>query len=477
MAGNVTRMAKAVNELSHFAVSLSWEDQPADVRAAVERVLADSLVVLVAGGRLPEARRRRAFLPPTHGPATEVGGADPVAVCDAAWLNGCSIVSLEMDEGNKRIRGHATAHVLPAALALAEAGSVSGTQLAAAFLAGHEVASRFGQATVLHAGMHPHGNWGVAGAAAAAARLAGADGRGMAAAIDAAGALAVATPFEVALQGLPVRDAWIGQANVSGIRAWAVADAKRSATGVAAISLGHILGQIDPVALTFGLGQELAITSGYMKRHASCSYTHPPADAMLALRDEIDLRDAAAITEILVETHHLAAGLDRMEWPSRLAAMFSIPYVVATMLLAGKCSPEQFDDAHRADPALRELASRVKVLHDPSMDHRLPLERVARLTVRATDGRQWTKEVTNPVGDADFRPLTDGDLHAKAVTLLGSAADADCVMTLASELVTAPDVAVPLGELRQLAARPGKPERERRSNAPRESYRPATPDQ
>lgn len=458
MTSDAARVGAAVDELSRFAVSLSWEDQGPDVRAALQRVLADSLAVVIAGGRLPEARRRRNALPPSTGPATAFGGADTVAVCDAAWLNGCSLVALEMDEGNKRIRGHATAHVLPAALALAESGRVSGAAFAAAFLAGHEVASRFGQATVLHPGVHPHGNWGVTGAAAAAARLAGADARAMAAAIDAAGALALATPFDVALQGLPVRDAWIGQANVSGIRAWAAADATRSATGVAAVSLGRLLGRIDPDALTAGLGGDPAVTGGYMKRHASCSYTHPPADAVLALRDQIDLGDGSGIAEIVVETHHLAAGLDRTEWPSRLAAMFSVPYVVATALAAGGCPPEQFDEAHRADPARRDLAARVRVLHDPELDRRLPAERVARLTVRGTDGWERTVEMPNPVGDSDFQPLTGADLRTKAATLLGSDGDADRVAALAAELVSATDVTGPLTDLRRLAARPATKE-------------------
>src|SRR5262249_37083971 len=156
----------------------------------------------------------------------------------------------------------------------------------------------------------------------------------MAAAIDAAGALALATPFDVALTGLPVRDAWIGQANVSGIRAWAAADSVRGATGVAGFSLGHLLGTLDPAALTAGLGGALAVTGGYMKRHASCSYTHPPADAALevhAARGPVSAGDVSGIT---VETHRLAAGLDATEWPSRLAAMFSVPYVVGTALRA-----------------------------------------------------------------------------------------------------------------------------------------------
>ncbi len=423
------------------------------MRSAVQRVLSDSLVVLVAGGRLAEARRRRKLLPPTIGPCTEVGGSEPVAVCDAAWLNGCSIVSLEMDEGNKRIRGHATAHVLPAALALAEAGKVSGSEFASAFLAGHEVASRFGRATLLRAGVHPHGNWGVAGAAAAAARLAGADPTQMAAAIDAAGALAIATPFEVALQGLPVRDAWVGQANVSGIRAWAAADVTRSSTGVAATSLGQILGHLDPDSLTSDLGKDMAIKGGYMKRHASCSYTHPPADAVLALREEIEIGDGSAIDEIRVETHHLAAGLNRTSWPSRLAAMFSIPYVVATSLLTGSCSPEQFDDDHRADPLRRSLAERVRVVHDPSLDSRLPSERVARLTVRRLDGWERTVEMPNPIGDSDFRPLTETDLRTKAAVLLDGADEADRVIGLSVEMLCGADVSVPMAELRALASR------------------------
>ncbi|MGC8513281.1 MAG: MmgE/PrpD family protein [Acidimicrobiales bacterium] len=447
------RIAAAVDELGQFASALSWDNQGDDVRSAVQRVLSDSLAVLVAGGRLPEARRRRKLLPPTTGPCTEVGGSEPVAVCDAAWLNGCSIVSLEMDEGNKRIRGHATAHVLPAALALAEAGKVSGSEFASAFLAGHEVASRFGRATLLRAGVHPHGNWGVAGAAAAAARLAGADPTRMAAAIDAAGALAIATPFEVALQGLPVRDAWVGQANASGIRAWAAADVTRSSTGIAATSLGEILGHLDPDSLTSDLGKDMAIKAGYMKRHASCSYTHPPADAVLALREEIEIGDGSAIDEIRVETHHLAAGLNRTSWPSRLAAMFSIPYVVATSLLTGSCSPEQFDDEHRADPLRRSLAERVRVVHDPMLDSRLPSERVARLTVRRLDGWERTVEMPNPIGDSDFRPLTETDLRSKAAVLLDGADEADRVIGLSAEMLCGADVSVPMAEFRALASR------------------------
>ena len=455
MNGQVTTaddLAAAIGQLSGYAATLAWDAQLPEVRDAVGRVLRDSLAVLIAGGRLAEAQRRRAALPLSDGPVTVFGAARTAGVCDAAWLNGCSLVGLELDEGNKTIRGHATAHVLPAVLALAEASHRSGPELAEAFLAGHEVASRFGRAVVLHAGVHPHGNWGVAGAAAAAARIAGADERAMAAAIDAAGALALATPFDVALAGLPVRDAWIGQANVSGIRAWAAADSTRGATGVAAVSLGRLLGTLDPAALVEGLGQSLAVTGGYLKRHASCSYTHPPADAALEVHAARGPVGAGDVSSITVETHRLAAGLDGTEWPSRLAAMFSVPYVVGTALREGRCTPREFDEGHRADPELRALAGKVRVVHDPALDARLPAERVARLRLAWSDGSEQLVEYPNPVGDSDYRPLTEADLEAKATALLGDPVTAGRVRELSDELITAPDVVPVLSALREIAA-------------------------
>ncbi|MEV6845758.1 MmgE/PrpD family protein [Actinoplanes sp. NPDC051411] len=432
-----------VDDLARWSSTVDWKAQPQNVQASVRRVLRDSLAVMVAGGQLAESAARRRALPLSDGPATVAGSKSTTAVCDAAWLNGCSLVALELDEGNKEIRGHATAHVLPAALAVAEAAHRTGPEFAAAFLAGHEVASRFGRATRLHAGVHPHGNWGVTGAAAAVAHLHRGDARATAAAIDAASALALATPFPVALEGLPVRDAWIGQANASGIRAWAAADSTRGATGVAALSLGRILGEFDAEALTDDA--PLAITGGYLKRHASCSYTHPPADAALAVREKRD--PEAGVEDIVVETHRLAAALDTRIWPSRLAAMFSVPYVVATALRDGACPPEAFDEAHRADPALKALAAKVRVVHDPALDARLPKERVARLRVRWTDGGEEVVEVPNPVGDADHEPLSEADLTAKAVMLLG--ATAHRVRDLADALVDASDVAGVMASLRE----------------------------
>lgn len=445
-------LVESVGALGRFAAGITWGEQNGATQEAVRRVLRDSLAVMVAGGRLPESRRLRRALPRSAGPATVLGDHVGWGVTDAAWCNGLSLVSLELDEGNKSVRGHATAHVLPAVLAMAEADHADGDRFAAAFLAGHEVASRFGRATVLRPGVHPHGNWGVAGAAAAAARMAGLPAASVGRAIDIAGALALATPFSVATSGLAVRNAWIGSANVAGIQAAALAGGEEPVTGVAAESLGWLLGTIDPTALAAEPREPMAVTGGYFKRHASCSYTHPPADAALALRSAHGPVAPGDVARVDVATHHLAAHLSAQDWPTRLAAMFSIPYVVAVALRDGDCSPARFTARRRADPGLAALAARVHVAEDPLLDARLPGNRAARLRVEWTSGAVDEVEVPNPVGDADYQPLSDADLQDKATALLDSRDQAEELWSLSDALIESPDVSVELGHLRRLAA-------------------------
>lgn len=357
---------------------------------------------------------------PPPGPASILGAGRRTTPETAAYLNGVSAVALELDEGNKYARGHPASHVFPAALAVAQAQNATGQELAAALLAGYEVASRFGRATRLRPGVHPHGNWGTAGAAAAASRLIGLDARATAATLDVACATVLATPFEAALAGSAARNGWVGASNLSGLAAARMAAAGIAGNvGLAAATLGDVLGEFDPEGLTCGLGERFDIERGYFKRHASCSYTHPPADAMLEILRENPRLDPARVRQITVETHGLAAPLNRTDCPTRLAAMFSIPYVVSVALVAGGCGPEAFGDARRADPAVRRLMDVTRVVGTEEFDRRLPEERAARVTVTLDDGTTLAAEVPNPVGDADHRPFGLGEIREKLDRLLG----------------------------------------------------------
>lgn len=437
--------ARATAELGSWAAALRWEDAPDPVRARLPLVLLDVLGACAAGARLPEQRALVETWDPAPGPAPLIGGGRSVSAEDAAWLNGIATVSLELDEGNKYARGHPAAHGFPGVLALAARLDTDGPTTAAALLVAYEVAARFGRVTRLNPGTHPHGNWGVTGAAAGCARLLGLDGEGVAAAIDTGAGLPVAGHFASALDGNPVRNAWMGAANHSGLAAARMAASGLARnTGTAAYTLGGLLGSFDADGLVTELGTRWDITLGYFKRHASCSFTHPAADAVLELAPEVAGR---AVEEILVETHSLGAGLARADWDNRLAAMFSTPFVVATALLRGRVDPAAATPPQLHDPEVVELAKRVRVAVAPDLDARLPAERPARVTVRTADGGRHVHEVPNPVGDVDHHPFGEADVLAVLSGLLGDGTLLGRLRHCAARLPEAPGVGELLGSL------------------------------
>lgn len=407
----------AVRELAGFGQDLIWSDLPPDVRASSLLVLTDTLGVTIAGARTPELIALRGTWRAEPGGCSVADEPRRIASQDAIWLNAMASCWLDLDEGNKFVKGHPSAHVLFALLAEAELSRPSGVEFLGAFVFGHEVASRFGRATTLRPGLHTHGHWGALGAAAAVARLRSAPAAEIAGAIDAAAGLVLATPWESALRGSFVRNAWMGAANIAGMVAANLSRAGlASVDGTASLTLGDLLGELDTAQLTDELGERFDLPLGYLKRHASCSYTHPPIDAILEMRGDIDVD---SITEVVVESHHLAAPLSRLDIPTRLAGMFSIPYVVAIALLEGAVTPASFDQDHRDSGTVGKLMDKVRVQRTDEMDQRLPHERSARVTVITVDGRRHQAEVRNPVGDAANQPFGQPEVLAKLTDLLG----------------------------------------------------------
>lgn len=403
--------------LARQAAGLSWSSIPAEVQDRTLLVLFDSLGVMLAGAATPEVQALAAQFGEV-GSSPLVGFGRATSADAACWVNGTAVCSLELDEGSKYARGHPAAHVLPAVLAVG-AGH-RGSDWLAAFLAGYETAARFGRATRLRSGVHPHGTWGATGAAAAAARLARLDGDGMATAIDAATGLALAPHFDSALSGNPVRNLWVGAANAAGLAAARLAASGTAVYGdTASLTLGQVLGDFDPTPLARPFDERFDILGGYFKRHAACAYTHAPADAILALREN-GLFDPDDVETVTVETFAIAAGLNRTEWPTRLAAMFSIPYVAAAMLLDGSFGPDASSDARRADPVLGELARRVEVKATDEFETRLPERRGARVTVQMYDGSKRSAEVEQPIGDSAHHPLGWDEIRTKLSDLIGT---------------------------------------------------------
>ena len=422
--------AHAVSQLGAWVANLQWSDVPTDVAERLELVWADYLTVASAGAQLPEYQALLNVWPLPAGPVPIPGTTATSTAESAAWITGTVGVSLEQDEGNKFAKGHPAAHVVPAVLALGISLNSRGEDCALALAAGYEVAARFGRATSLNSGVHPHGNWGVAAAAAGCAKLLGLNADATAAAIDHGSGMAIAGHFSSAIDGNLVRNSWVGAAQISGIAsAYLAAAGSATNTGTAVDTLGTILGSWDPKSLTEQLSDRWDVRSNYFKVHAACAFTHPPIDAVLQLvakNPELSGLTTQEFSRIEIDTHYLAAGLIDPQPLTRLSAMFSIPFVTAVALRKGKVTPEQHGSDQLTDEDLLTLASLVKVRHDPDLSDRLPAERAARVRITLTNGAVHLAEVPNPIGDSDFAPLSRADLVFKGERLV----DAQLVRSL-----------------------------------------------
>lgn len=409
-----------------------------EVRAALDRVLLDSLGVGIAGIRTSEMRAILAAWPAPEGPSSLWGTGRRTDPQTAALLMGTALCSLELDEGNKAARGHPGAHVIPAAIAEAQRLDSPTDLVLSAILAGYEVAAAIATAFHPTPGLHPHGHWGAVGAAVAVGRLYGFTEHQLGEAMDAAAGLALASPFSSALDGSFVRNTWVGVAGSNGITAARLVRAGVGSNETTARStFGALLGSLDAGALLRSLDGPGAITRGYLKRHASCAYTHPPADAAIEIRRACADVATLDIARIDVATHSLAATLNRTEPGSRLAAMFSVPHVVAVALRDGQCLPAGFDESARRDPELARLRAVTSVTPDPDFDTAFPHNRGARVTITLRSGATHSAEVPDAIGDCDYRPLGSDALRGKLAALLGDR-DTARLEGLVHGLATAP---------------------------------------
>ena len=400
---------------------LTWDDLPASTRERLELALLDLVGVAEAGMRTPELRALR--------------DATPSAPIDDAWLRAVAAACLELDEGNKYAVGHPAAHVFFTAVAAARAHHhpVTGQEVLAAVAGGYELAARVGRSLRRDPHWHTHGHWGVLGAAWTAARVRGLDADRCARAVGAAGSLMRVAPWQAVLDGDFTRNLWMADAVLAGLRAADLAAAGLAPPPTSAYAGLSLVGEVDALSITAHPDRWLC-GEGYLKLHSACSYTHPAVDLVLALRGQ--LPDASGVH---VRTGSLSTPLLQRRTDSRLAAMFSLPFVVATAWAHGEVAPEVMDPTSEAFAASTRLLDAVDVEIDEGLDRWLPDRRVTEVSL--SDGATTISlAAPNPIGDAAHFPLTADDVRAKLTRLLGEG-DAAQVERMMRSLPSSPDAA------------------------------------
>src|SRR5581483_7371368 len=143
-------------------------------------------------------------------------------------------------------------------------------------------------------------------------------------------------------------------------------------------------------------------------------------DAALALRES--LKEAGgpdALAEVTVATHRHALPLVNYEPATTLAGKFSLPHIVATVLVHGDAGMEAFGARALASQDVAMLRKKVKVV---PFDRVLPPpdDRPARLELRLEDGRTLTQECLSARGGSD-RPFTRDEILSKIAALSAGA--------------------------------------------------------
>ena len=445
-----------LDQLAQFVTDTCLEDLEESTVAAAKTVVLDTIGAVLAGSRLPENSNfaRLAQEMSSAGPATLFGHPGKVQPAFAALVNATSGVALEMDEGNRLGGGHASIHVTPGAIAVAEEQGSSGKTLLESIIVGYEVTSRIGTGTNTKAEVHSHGTWGTIGTAAATARLLWFDASDTRQAMNLAVSMSPANSWTPCLEGATIRNLYPGRSGFQGIMA-----AHLVRCGFTGIKDGpsdlysNILGVgFDPEAVVKGLGQpgSYRIQNNYFKLHACCLYTHPALDAVQAIarRDNFSPSD---VTRIKVEVPPLALIMADPEPQNMLSAKFSIPYAVAAALVHGTTDITAFYPEKLQDSGVAALAQRVEVASDPGMNLRRYDYPASRVDVWLADGRVLSESVIAHHGDT-HNPASREELVGK-FTFLASDSLGD---ERTRQVVDVADCLDTLGDIRELTGLLGK---------------------
>lgn len=381
-----------LNTLAQFAGSADISSLSVAARERARWIIADCIPVIAAG---MQQREMKAFAAAQlacagTGNAWVIGAGRRANAFDAALINGTAGTWLELDEGNLFAKGHPGIQVVPAAVALAQELEVTGSDLLLAVALGYELSARISRAAQMKLSIHPHGTYGVIGAAIAAAKLRRFSAAQMVELINCAATMGMATSRQTLLDGATVRNIFTGHSGYMGLMAARLIECGFTGEidSPAAI-YGKVLSDtFDPARVVAGLGSEWLIAQSYFKLHPTGRYAHSAIDALEDLLARVPgaRLDASRIERIEVRAYMLAAMLAEKHVVSSFGARFSVPFALASILVHGRSGLASFDAAAVANPQVQALAQRVDLQEDKSFTARFPAEQPVAIRIVLKDG-------------------------------------------------------------------------------------------
>jgi len=426
--------------LARFVRGLRLGDLPAPVVAQAQLLALDTLGSCLASSTMDFGRSVLDTAEALGGgpESSLVGRPRRVAAANAVLANGTLAHGLDFDDTREDAIVHTGCVAVTTALACAEAADAAGARALEALIAAVEVMCRIGLVVPgrFHARhFHPTSLTAGFAAAAAAGKVAGLDEDELVHAFGICGSQAGGI-IEYLGDGSWTKRLHPGWGAHAGVIAARLAAAgftgpERVLEGehgfYAAFAGGHDAARLD--AEMESLGGTWEILNLTYKPYPAGSIAHPYMDCAARLRDthaivpdaiaEIRCRTAAGpvprLWEPLAAKHRPANGY---------AAKFSLPYLLATVLVRGTAGLADFTDEAVRDERVLAIAGRVGYDLDPTIDY--PRQFVGHVRVRLTDGRVLEERQDHPRGGPDF-PVAPRDLEVKFHGNAALALSADAV--------------------------------------------------
>jgi 2-methylcitrate dehydratase PrpD len=409
VAADRKRSADLCRELAEWAVTAVTKPLPAAVRRRASLILADDLGAKVAQAQAILARSS------TGQEATVLSkGAPRLDRYQAASANGIAITWCELDEGFRNASCHAGAYTIPTLLSEAEARNLSVAEVVQTLAIAYEVTTRFALAYPFpRFNVHPHAAFPTIGAAVASSLARRQDAKTFLTAVTGAASMTFAGPFDTAVEGALVRNAWTSIGPTIGMRS---ADYAEIGIGGRAETIYDVF--VDCVgtnarvdALTDDLGERWSVASGYHKVYACCGYAHSAVQATLELSERLGSRSVDEVADVIIETGPGGLALTTVEPETVLAAKFSVPHSVAATMVVGNAGRRAFTESTLDDHEIADIRRRVKLAPYPNLKS-WPNDRPARVTWKFRNGEEWSAVCESARGGAD-QPFDDATLLLK----------------------------------------------------------------
>jgi 2-methylcitrate dehydratase PrpD len=423
----MTAMAALTIELARFVCDMSLQDVPAEAQAVVKTGFADCFGVMVAGAREPVVSLVDRELAGADGAslASLIPSGVRRNVEDATLVNGVAAHVLDYDDVT--LDGHPSAVLVPAILAQGEALGSSGAQMLAAYAAGYEVWAELlvREPVPLHQkGWHPTPVRGTIAAAAACSKLRGLDADATATALAIGGSMAAGL---VANFGTMTKCFQVGRAAQSGVLAARLAAAGLTAAADALEHPSGFLAALSPGGAPL-LGRTLdrgakdwhLLRQGLnIKRYPICYATHRAIDAAIDLASAHDL-SAAQVESIRVTTGKMQMLMLRNDRPrSALEAKFSMPFAMASALVARNVGLSQMTDTFVRSAEVQALIPRVTTTTTEETMAGSAFAPSETVEIATRDGRLLRSEPVVFAKGSQQRPLSREELRHKFLDCLG----------------------------------------------------------